>query len=245
MMDVVPFKTSFIFGGPEWSSSGRSPTGHPPGRLRRRRPLAHHLRQAARRAPCVRLLPHPFARRRAARPAADAAAPPARASKVLPSACFLAPQGQRHRRRRRVRRAVDARCKARRDGGGAPPRGLLRRGAVVGDGRALLRANSGDGQPRRDPTCTARRRVTTWHRCARTAGAEVLIGSPIDNTTVLVDERMRPVPIGVPGRSLRVVHRVGLPQSSRPHRPKFVRNPYWPDMRTCSPPPPTTTASSS
>ena len=73
----------------------------------------------------------------------------------------------------------------------------------------------------------------TWHRCARTAGAEVLIGSPIDNTTVLlVDERMRPVPIGVPGE-ICFGSCIASGYLNRPDLTdqKFVRNPYWPDMR--------------
>ena len=206
MMDVVPFKTSFIFGVSEWElfwtlthsatllvvsdAAVRSPTTF--ARL-----LVEH-----RVSVCFLIPSHVDA---LLDPLADAAAHAGTClGKVLPSACLPS--------RRKGNDIAVAEASDGPSTPGAKPDATaavaLRH--VVCCGEALSSATvarfyaqmAGMGNRGVEihnlygPTEGS----MTWHRCARTAGAEVLIGSPIDNTTVLlVDERMRPVPIGVPG----------------------------------------------
>ena len=238
-MDVVPFKTSFIFGVSEWElfwtlthsatllvvsdAAVRSPTTF--ARL-----LVEH-----RVSVCFLIPSHVDA---ILDPLADAAAHAGTClGKVLPSACLPS------RRKGNAIAVAEASDGPSTPGAKPDATAAVALRHVVCCGEALSSATvarfyaqmAGMGNRGVEihnlygPTEGS----MTWHRCARTAGAEVLIGSPIDNTTVLlVDERMRPVPIGVPGE-ICFGSCIASGYLNRPDLTdqKFVRNPYWPDMR--------------
>ena len=239
MMDVVPFKTSFIFGVSEWElfwtlthsatllvvsdAAVRSPTTF--ARL-----LVEH-----RVSVCFLIPSHVDA---ILDPLADAAAHAGTClGKVLPSACLPS------RRKGNAIAVAEASDGPSTPGAKPDATAAVALRHVVCCGEALSSATvarfyaqmAGMGNRGVEihnlygPTEGS----MTWHRCARAAGAEVLIGSPIDNTTVLlVDERMRPVPIGVPGE-ICFGSCIASGYLNRPDLTdqKFVRNPYWPDMR--------------